>query len=448
MTAHRRTVPSARDIAAVAMVKIGSGCNLMGFYMYAGGTNPDGKLTTLQESTDTGYPNDLPIKSYDFRAPIGEFGAISPTCRELKLLSYFVRDFGEELCDLPAIISDDNPLNPADTTHLRYSFRSDGAKGYLFVNNYVRHQKMAEHSDVCLLSPDGKTRLPSLNVKNGEFFFLPFNMEVGGAKIKTARVTPFCSFSCSEGEKTLFYARDGVQYAEHFFDFESAADEEKARKNFVVLSRADALNCWKAGGHLFILEGSAIENENGRTVISGRGAMEFFSYPALEKTPSGFERGGLSNRNLNAGSDLVNFVKYMRKSDSLSPCEIAAEDSGLRDGKKCYRLDFSAPLGKIGAEGISDCFVRVDYTGERAALYATQDGKRKLLLDHFYLGADYPWEIGLKRFIGASLSNLELEITPLKKDANIYFESRPDFAGDEIATVNSVRAEYEWSQQL
>ena len=48
----------------------------MGYYMFHGGRNPDGKLTTLQESQATGYPNDLPVKSYDFNAPLGEFGQI------------------------------------------------------------------------------------------------------------------------------------------------------------------------------------------------------------------------------------------------------------------------------------------------------------------------------------------------------------------------------------
>ena len=34
----------------MTFVKLGSGCNLLGYYMYHGGTNPEGKRTTLQES--------------------------------------------------------------------------------------------------------------------------------------------------------------------------------------------------------------------------------------------------------------------------------------------------------------------------------------------------------------------------------------------------------------
>ena len=53
---------------------MGSGCNLLGYYMYHGGQNPEGKLTTLEENIATGSLNDMSIKNYDFRAPLGEYG--------------------------------------------------------------------------------------------------------------------------------------------------------------------------------------------------------------------------------------------------------------------------------------------------------------------------------------------------------------------------------------
>src|SRR5208283_1151937 len=76
---HRRPVLSGDDVAAMALVKMGSGVTLTGYYMFHGGTNPDGKRTTLQESQATGYLNDLPVKSYDFQAPLGEFGQMYPS---------------------------------------------------------------------------------------------------------------------------------------------------------------------------------------------------------------------------------------------------------------------------------------------------------------------------------------------------------------------------------
>jgi hypothetical protein len=70
---HRRINLDPRDVEYVAFCQLGSGSSLMGYYMYHGGQNPEGKLTTMQESQATGYPNDLPVKNYDFNAPLGEF---------------------------------------------------------------------------------------------------------------------------------------------------------------------------------------------------------------------------------------------------------------------------------------------------------------------------------------------------------------------------------------
>ena len=53
---------------------LGSGSNGIGYYMYHGGVNPDGKYSTLQESKATGYANDLPVKSYDFQTCLRENG--------------------------------------------------------------------------------------------------------------------------------------------------------------------------------------------------------------------------------------------------------------------------------------------------------------------------------------------------------------------------------------
>ena len=88
-TYHRRPVIAPDDIAAMVPVMLGSGVNLYGTYMFHGGENPDGALTTLEESQATGYPNDLPIKSYDFQAPLGEFGEERDIASQSEGLSIF-----------------------------------------------------------------------------------------------------------------------------------------------------------------------------------------------------------------------------------------------------------------------------------------------------------------------------------------------------------------------
>ena len=90
VTMHRRPVAKGCDVGAMSTVKMGSGAGLLGYYMYHGGSNPKGKLSTLQESRATGYLNDLPEINYDFNAPIRQYGTISDSYREIKLLALFL----------------------------------------------------------------------------------------------------------------------------------------------------------------------------------------------------------------------------------------------------------------------------------------------------------------------------------------------------------------------
>ena len=58
------------------------------------------KAFHLQESRETGYLNDLPEVNYDFNAPVRQYGAISDSYREIKLLAYFLKDFGDDMAAL------------------------------------------------------------------------------------------------------------------------------------------------------------------------------------------------------------------------------------------------------------------------------------------------------------------------------------------------------------
>ena len=102
-TSHRRTYPWPEDIEAQALCMLGGGANLLGYYMYHGGINPEGKETTLQESRATGYNNDLPVKSYDFQTCIRESGEVNESYGRLRRLHLLLQDFGEELAGSEAV---------------------------------------------------------------------------------------------------------------------------------------------------------------------------------------------------------------------------------------------------------------------------------------------------------------------------------------------------------
>ena len=73
---HRRLLMEPMDAFALAVVKLGSGSNLPGFYMYHGGTNPTDFGVNMAESQRDRFTNwnDLPVVSYEFMAPVSEFG--------------------------------------------------------------------------------------------------------------------------------------------------------------------------------------------------------------------------------------------------------------------------------------------------------------------------------------------------------------------------------------
>jgi hypothetical protein len=123
-------------------VMLGSGVNLYGTYMFHGGENPEGRLTTLEESQATGYPNDLPIKSYDFQAPIGEFGQERASLGKLRLYQYFLNSFGDELAPMTVHAPTELPAGPGDFSKIRAAVRSRGEAGFLFCNNYLRNYSM------------------------------------------------------------------------------------------------------------------------------------------------------------------------------------------------------------------------------------------------------------------------------------------------------------------
>ena len=213
VTKHRRPIATGTDIGAMSLTKLGSGVGLLGYYMYHGGSNPDGKLTTLHESRESGYTNDLPEINYDFNAPIRQFGTISDNYREIRLLAYFLQDFGGDLAVLPADI-DPEFVKPGDTHTLRMSIRHDDSHGYIFVNNYQRRLTMDAHKGVVL---EGKTAgapvvFPATDIESGEYAFYPYNMKLGEHLLVSALATPLCKLTVDGEDVYVFYGDKDPQF--------------------------------------------------------------------------------------------------------------------------------------------------------------------------------------------------------------------------------------------
>ena len=175
VTHHRRPIIKPMDIYAVSLVKLGDGNNLVGYYMYHGGTNKIGELSTFNETKATGYPNDYPILSYDFQAPLSEYGEVREQYGLLNMLHMFVNDFGEEFAPMIAVDSA-NSVAADDTNSLRYGMRTNGKSGFVFVNHYQRLTELADIENAVISAEN--VEFPPIDVKGEVSFFMPFNMKM------------------------------------------------------------------------------------------------------------------------------------------------------------------------------------------------------------------------------------------------------------------------------
>lgn len=197
VTHHRRPIIAGMDIYAISLVKLGAGNNLVGYYMYHGGTNKIGKLSTLQESKATGYPNDYPILSYDFQGPLSEYGEVREQYRLLNILHLFIQDFDKILAPMTAVDAL-IPVKREDTTSLRYGMRTNGRCGFVFVNHY---QRLTELEDIKSVVIDtGSVLFPPMDICGAVSFFMPFQMNLSGNNLEYATAQPLC-----RKENTYFF---------------------------------------------------------------------------------------------------------------------------------------------------------------------------------------------------------------------------------------------------
>lgn len=202
-THHRRINVSGMDAYALSLVKLGCGNNLMGYYMYHGGVNRIGQLSTFQESRETGYPNDLTIRNYDFHTCLGQYGQAREQYGLLNMLHLFVADFGDQLAPMEHVAAE-TFVPCTDMEHLRCALRTDGQRGFVFVNHYQRMAKIADIFGAEITALD--VTFPPLDVMGDVAFFLPVNMDLSGQRLTWATAQPLCR----EGNTYFFAQVEGV----------------------------------------------------------------------------------------------------------------------------------------------------------------------------------------------------------------------------------------------
>jgi hypothetical protein len=478
---HRRILVNPEDAESLTLIKLGSGSVLPGYYMYHGGENPDGKLSTLQESQATGYWNDMPVKNYDFQGPLGEYNQIRPQYHLLRRLHLFLHEWGASLAGMGVALPDQRPAGKDDTNTLRWSVRSDGQSGFVFINNYERLSNLPAKTNVqfTVNLAGGPLTFPErpVTVPADCCSFWPFNFDLGdGVNLISATAQPLCAIE-DGSVRTVFFAETKgvppefvfnknvqVRYSDAFVELGEkrvlrplvterraatmVIPTPKGSLQIVVLSDADSLALWKGSlqgrERVFLSKaGLVLDGENIRLTSTDRDELAVEIYPAPSKII-------FNGKSVRAKRDGV-FQKFTP--DKPKAISIKATLEKIQPAGPPRTI----PLGKI-KEAVAaapedadfakaavwkiklpdkvdlsvDPLLRLNYVGDVARV--SLNGK--LLTDDFYNGNKF--DVGLRRYApGILKGDLRVAILPLRKDAPIYFTpgATPDFGNAESLAV-------------
>ncbi len=461
---RRRPLMQPNDIAALTLTRLGSGMNLYGYYMFQGGAQPAGKLTPLQESTASGYPNDLPRISYDYQAPLGQYGQERESFRELKNLHLFLKSFGSDLAVMSPYLPDRTPKDAADTSVARVALRADGNRGFLFLNNYVRKLAMPERRgfQVRVKLASGSIDLPRnpIDVPANSYFIWPLNLNLGAGTLQYSTAQLLSRLE-KNGESTyFFFAIPGLR-TEFAFDAASVASvtatsgsitqsdgvimvqnpipgkntllhvtgKNGRNVRILLLSEAEAEQFWRIR-----LGNEDVAMLSPADVFQGADGVHLRSTEPSRITdsiylPSGADRSSSLwvDRSWKIAPKTIDFewtkirdaadrssLRMQRGRMHREAAPAAPEDADFADSAAWSLKIPSQPM-----EGLSDIYLNIRYAGDVARLY--EDGR--LLDDDFYNGR--AWEIGLKRFLPEAFGKkLEVDVLPLPRNAPIYLDAR------------------------
>ncbi len=464
-TYHRRPLITEADVVSQSYVKVGSGANMMGYYMYHGGHNPMGELSTMQESKATKYPNDYAILNYDFFSPIGEWGQVRPSFFGLKVLHAFLADYGSRLATtVPTFCGAEDAK---DISSLRLCVRSDGQGGYVFVNNYQRLLDMEEQRDVSLRirRQDGEeTLFPTFSVAKGEQLIFPFRLRLGKHILDYATAQPLWALN-DEVPTYVFFSRgsaaqfsfsatntanamlDGTPVSQSGGSFIVSCsperehlitlyDGEGGQTRLLVLTTEQARTSYKVshGGREILCLSPSCLTQDGDTLCLTNAADPRFRlsvYPAdvplLPQGMSGEEQGCFRTYCLDVEAvELEAVLEPEDQPERHVPSQLLYPEDDRREevpatcpGPQYFvnfrpvpsSLYYTVSLPTLPSS-VKAAYLSVDYVGDTASMY--EDGE--LVADDFYTGEPMMFKLPA----ASAARQLLLQIIPLPPEVQIY----------------------------
>ncbi|MCG7376529.1 beta-galactosidase [Paenibacillus sp. ACRSA] len=452
---HARPLVDADSVEAMTVVKLASGSNLVGYYMYHGGSNPIGKKSYMNEQA-------LPKITYDYQSPIGEFGRIAASYDRIRILSMFLDAYGEMLAPMGSVIPEDQAEITSDnTTNLRWAVRQHCGSGFLFLNNYQDHVQMPDRDvRIELSTTKGNVSFPnegSLKLRSRRAAILPFHMPLSGLEVISATVQPLTQFVTNDEVTVVFYELEGIQ-AEYVLaassveDIDAAngvvnQDEERyvihpvvglesdiqltsqdgVKIRIITLTREQALQSYRlnwGGEERILISRSRLLISNDRLVCTSEGVpqIEVSMYPA----PNGTVLSNLAQLSQTQHGIFKTFQLNIPSYDPSLQVEHPKEHTAI------INIDTDWPTY------VDDVFVQIDYEGDVAEAYI----HNRMLTDHIQYGE--PWRIGLKEsLLKLSDHALRIMLTPVRKGTTTSYVNQAfieKFEGTEIGVFHQIEA--------
>jgi len=442
----RRPIVDQKSFDAMINRCLGSGANGLGYYMYHGGSTPRGDYCFF---SDEAYG--LPKISYDFQAPIGEFGQVREGFQRLKLINWFAQDFGDLLAPMMTILPENvASIKPENVTDLRYAVRVKGNSGFLFVNNFQDDTITTNKTDiqVKIKTAGGLVTIPEshgFSVKEGENLIFPFHLDINGSDLIYATAQLFTKSDDSITPYYVFIAQDDANAEFSFARLDGltikkapgiSIDQNEKRilvkcpkgtseftvnvkgrqTKILVIEKSLALQSYIVNikGQKSLIFSDAVilqENDSVTALSTGKNEFNIQVYPKIQGKAS----AGKTTISASENNSLMSAF-------SISVPEVKLEPIVRQVGERKTVVTLPSSLN-----GLNDIFLNIDYTGDTSMGFL--DGE--LVTDEFWKGT--LWQIGLKKcYPGAASKEMVFYFRPVNEGASylddISPKDRPDFS--------------------
>jgi beta-galactosidase len=417
----KRIKVDPNSVASLTLSKLADGNNMPGYYMYQGGINPDGKLSTLQED----HPNRMPVKDYDFQAPLGLNGQVREHYHLLREQHLFLEQFGPVLARMTPFFPDQRPSGLKDFDTLRWDVRYDGKSGFLFYNNQQPYQPLPEHKDVqfSVKTATVTTLIPRqpITIPTGSYGLWPINLDCDGVTLDYATVQPLCRVADDAGNPVYFFTELSAVRPELALAGQdpqvvtpgtgaalTAKNPSGKTVTFVVLTSEQGKDFYRisfAGRDRAILSKAAIlaNGEVLRLQSDTTANLALSIFPALNSAKISGTSDGIFMRFVPSGLNdpaPIEVIASLERAAGPTATTLNGTDEKTWDDAAVYQLKI--PSSAQGRKLMLD----LHYIGDAARLYVGD----KLYDDNFYNGD--PFTIALWRIPAADWPKIRLKILP------------------------------------